>query len=453
MLISPSLELLSIFGVVLLTVITAPIVSRSLKFHAIPTLDSTTWLGSYWSAIKNLGGVAEIVQEGYDKYKDIPFKIPTLYNWIVVVSGNKLLEEVRRAPDEQLSAFEADNDALKISFTIGHKVALDPYHFAIIKTNINRHLTNLFPSIDNEIALALTEVFGSEDSKWRGVVAIDAVRKVISRASNRALFGLPLCRNPGWLELCLQVPSDVMASVAMLDLFPRFIWPVVAKFVSSTSRNTRRGIEYIGPIIRERQKHGAVRLQDRTPTDTPNDFLQWLIDNGTETSEWEITQRILMMVFASHATSSSFVPVLYNLAAHPEYLQPLREEVNSVVHQDGWTKAAIDKMHMIDSFLKESHRLGGTNSLVGLRKVLKDFTFSDSRVVPRGCIIAVPLSAVHHDKEIYSSSNTFDPFRFSRLRIDENDSRQQLVSLSSDFLTFGHGKHAWYVEAYLEHIS
>jgi len=58
----------------------------------------------------------------------------------------------------------------------------------------------------------------------------------------------------------------------------------------------------------------------------------------------------------------TFLSALYNLAAHPEYLEPLREEVDSVVHQNGWTKTAIDEMHMIDSFLKESHRFGGSNT-------------------------------------------------------------------------------------------
>ncbi|KAL4071903.1 cytochrome P450 [Scleroderma citrinum] len=475
MLISPSLELFLLFSIVLLTIITVPILSRSLKvslfppllnpclrvikLRAIPTLGSTTWVGSYSSAIKNFGGISEIVQEGYDKYKGIPFKIPTLSNWMVIVSGNKLIEEVKRAPEEHLSAVEAINDAFQIAFTIGEEVARNPYHFAIIKTSLTRQLTGLFPSIDDEITLTLSEVFGSEDNEWENVVAFDAIRKVVSRASNRVFVGLSLCRNPGWLELSSRVASDVIVSATTMNLFPRFI--LVAKFVTSTSRNTRQGNEYLGPVIRERQKRRATRLQDGNQADTPNDFLQWLIDNDTETSEWEITQRILVMVFASiHTTATSFVPVLYNLAAHPEYLKPLREEVDSIVHQDGWTKIAIDKMHMVDSFLKENHRLNCISSLVGVRRVRKDFTFSDGRVVPRGCDIAIPLSAIHHDEEIYSSSNTFDPFRFSRLHIDQNDPRQQLVSLNSDFLTFGHGKYAWYghdhlllAAAYLEHTS
>jgi hypothetical protein len=50
---------------------------------------------------------------------------------------------------------------------------------------------------------------------------------------------------------------------------------------------------------------------------------------------------------------------LYRLLANPEYIEPLREEVDAVIKEEGWTKAGIDKMHKIDSFIRETQRLGG----------------------------------------------------------------------------------------------
>jgi hypothetical protein len=40
----------------------------------------------------------------------------------------------------------------------------------------------------------------------------------------------------------------------------------------------------------------------------------------------------------------------------PEYIQPLREEVESIVEEQGWTKASIFKMRKLDSFLREALR-------------------------------------------------------------------------------------------------
>jgi hypothetical protein len=53
---------------------------------------------------------------------------------------------------------------------------------------------------------------------------------------------------------------------------------------------------------------------------------------------------------------------LYRLLVNPEYLEPLREEVNAVKKEEGWTKAGVDKMYKIGSFLRETQRLDGLST-------------------------------------------------------------------------------------------
>ena len=50
---------------------------------------------------------------------------------------------------------------------------------------------------------------------------------------------------------------------------------------------------------------------------------------------------------------------MYRLLANPEYLEPLREEVGAAIREEGWTKAGLDKMYKMDSFLRETQRLDG----------------------------------------------------------------------------------------------
>ena len=52
---------------------------------------------------------------------------------------------------------------------------------------------------------------------------------------------------------------------------------------------------------------------------------------------------------------------LYDLAAHPEWFTPLREEIEPIIAAEGWTKAALGKMWKLDSMLKESQRFNGFN--------------------------------------------------------------------------------------------
>lgn len=49
--------------------------------------------------------------------------------------------------------------------------------------------------------------------------------------------------------------------------------------------------------------------------------------------------------------------VLYDLAANPEYAEPMRQEVLEVIASEGWTKVSQGKMRRIDSFVKESQRM------------------------------------------------------------------------------------------------
>jgi hypothetical protein len=51
--------------------------------------------------------------------------------------------------------------------------------------------------------------------------------------------------------------------------------------------------------------------------------------------------------------------VLFNLAAHSSYIKPLREEISSILKEDGWNKIALEKMRKLDSFIKESQRVNG----------------------------------------------------------------------------------------------
>jgi len=46
-----------------------------------------------------------------------------------------------------------------------------------------------------------------------------------------------------------------------------------------------------------------------------------------------------------------------NLALHPDCIAPLRKEIEEATRYGGWIKASIDKMHKLDSFLKETMRL------------------------------------------------------------------------------------------------
>ena len=83
------------------------------------------------------------------------------------------------------------------------------------------------------------------------------------------------------------------------------------------------------------------------------------------------------------------------------------------------------------------------------RKAVKDVTLSDGTRIPRGTLVAAAAVTAHSDDARYGpDALAFDPFRFARLREGGGADavlKHQLVNTSVDFITFGHGKHAWCV--------
>jgi cytochrome P450 len=83
------------------------------------------------------------------------------------------------------------------------------------------------------------------------------------------------------------------------------------------------------------------------------------------------------------------------------------------------------------------------------RKAVKDFNFSDGTFIPAGTVLSLPMYATHHDEANYSSPDVFDPYRFSRLREECGDgsggAKYQMVASGTENLTWGLGRHVWYV--------
>lgn len=77
------------------------------------------------------------------------------------------------------------------------------------------------------------------------------------------------------------------------------------------------------------------------------------------------------------AVVQSFTQALFQLAAHPEYLLPLREEVEAITSEEGWTKAAMGKMLKIDSFIRESIRYEGLGARAYFLPVLPHLLHAD----------------------------------------------------------------------------
>jgi hypothetical protein len=157
------------------------------------------------------------------------------------------------------------------------------------------------------------------------------------------------------------------------------------------AQRNRDGLKLLKPFIdarRNGKEGGTEEFVRRTlsialeisPSSKQNDFLTWLLQEGKgeDIEDWSLAVRIFGLNFAAiHTTSMVNLPpnhhvnkysllvqamthALFDLASNPEYLKPLRDEVEEVTKREGWTKSALDQMCKLDSFVKESQRFRPT---------------------------------------------------------------------------------------------
>ncbi|KAJ7767232.1 cytochrome P450 [Mycena metata] len=421
--------------------------SFSYTVDTIPIVGSSGLLSSYRDALGFLANAPTLIQQGYDEHHGHQgvFRVARLFRWEYVVCGPKLVKEVGAAPDHVLSFHAGVQEVFQLRHVIGAAISDNPYHQHTIRTSLTRNLHTCFPEVRDEIICAFNDVLQVQSSDWKTLPVLPTMMAVVARVSNRIFVGLPLCRNKTYLQNNVQFAIDVFRSGQRIALFPAFLRPLVARLITSKNKSFATAVKLLGPTIEER----LLKEREMGP-DWPgksNDLISWLLDTaeGEERTVPALVLRVLAINFAAiHTSSMAFTHALFDLATHPEYLRPMREEVELVVKKEGWSKAALNNMVKVDSFLRESQRLNNGAASVMHRKVVakEGFSFSD------GTILAY-LQAANFDHP-----TKFDGFRFAQERANhmaqhERDPlasqdifKRQMISTAVDHLPFGTGKHA-----------
>lgn len=105
-------------------------------------------------------------------------------------------------------------------------------------------------------------------------------------------------------------------------------------------------------------------------------MLQWILDSKDKRAKEtpQVVARLLNLNFSSIYTTANvrgarphhrsvfqlraqvFVFTLHRLASENRYVKTIRQEVTEALAAEGWTKAAMDRLPMLDSFLRECAR-------------------------------------------------------------------------------------------------
>ncbi|EHL01927.1 putative Ent-kaurene oxidase [Glarea lozoyensis 74030] len=334
-------------------------------------------------------------------------------------------------------------------------------------------ISRLAPVIADEIKLSFREQWGTEN-EWKSINGWDGCGKIIARAAQRILIGLPLSRNESMLETSRQYATSLLVGGAIINCFPPSIRWVVAPLISLRARHFQaRYVKMLLPLVEERLlTRLAEKGGEQVPEEVPDDFLQWMLPICAKNKDpaqnqldahriaLRLASLLTPLIFAVCYVFAHCVVDIHSSNARANILAGLEEECSRVSAQYGGltTSASVDALKRVDSVLRESMRI----SDVSVTNIFRDVTAGEVDIgngirVGPGVRMVFPTQDIHLDPDNYEDPMRFDAFRFSRSfeneyeykhqgsknRAEERDSERELITTTTPtFLPFGYGRHA-----------
>ncbi|TGO61973.1 hypothetical protein BCON_0023g00310 [Botryotinia convoluta] len=339
------------------------------------------------------------------------------------------------------------------------KNLLGKYTGTLVMLESNLHVrvlqNKLTPNLSDYLTRAKAELeFGwkmdvPRAQDWVEVDIQAIVRALVSRMSAVVFLGHPACRNEDWLRLRVNFSINIFHTSLAMRMFPPLLHPFIAPILPSrhlARQNLALARRIIAPIIEKHKKLPAGRRPDKTQTEEDS-LLTWMVDNATdvENQSDQMASRQLILTLASiHTTSMAVSHALFDLCAHPEFFEPLREEIERVLAGSQTLEVKhMQDLQMLDSFLVESQRFNPPILLSPQRLVMEPLTLRDGTYLPKGTHISFPSADILMDNSVTPNASLFDPLRSYRNRQQTGQSNRHLLGQTDkDHLAIGHGKQA-----------
>ncbi|KAI1282914.1 cytochrome P450 [Xylaria sp. FL0933] len=257
-----------------------------------------------------------------------------------------------------------------------------------------------------------------------------------AKATPEILFGKELAQNTDFVSAALAYVEETLICTEVVRLLPTFLIPLKSQEVI---------FETLLPVAEQRCKERNQRiLGQETPQHA--DCIQWIMETSPKKNPWtakRVIHELMAIWFGSvHALSTTITFAIEDLCLHPEYTQPLREELRR-----GYTEfeCAGDGLPLLDSFLKESARLTPVESMSTRRAALRPFTLSDGTRLEPGDWACTPVRAIMTDPISYPLPFDFNGFRFATTEEVQRagSSFKALQRQHSKFTTVDESFHVW----------
>ncbi|GES65933.1 cytochrome P450 [Aspergillus terreus] len=430
----------ALFGIVLY--------SRPTTKSNVPLLNPRHWYEWTDNRAKQyfIKNSKSMIEDQFAKTPDRPFRVIS-DTGVATVLPPCLAHEIRNDPRLNFGGFTKKAAPGHIPGFEGFRDAFhdNPLIHEITIRDLTKELDKVTGPVSEEAEVSLSHLFG-ESSEWHALPLTSTVFSLITRTMARVFLGPELCRNDEWHAITKKYSTDVyQASFALRD-WPVALHSVVHWFLTpcqNARADVQRAREIIAPVLEQRRKYRKEAEAGKKDVPQYNDAMEW-IERAAKGQPYDaaITQLTLSVV-AVHNTTDLFCQVLIDLAKNTDMLEPLRDEIKTVIKDHGWKKTALYHLKLLDSVIKESQRMKPMLLAAMRRVALEDVTLSDGTILPKGDMVAVSTHNMR-DPNLYPDPDKWDGRRFIRIRetVPGKENAAQLVTTTPEHLGFGHGYNA-----------
>ncbi|KAK9792200.1 putative Cytochrome P450 [Seiridium cardinale] len=346
-----------------------------------PTLriiESTRKLFRAWSYL--FVGPSIIIDE-FQRCGEKPFEVNSPDVRMVFVSSPKHIKELDNAPDAVLSLNGAAKHMLQPLYTMNgfnwfDRRGVEGVGFVrTLRTLLTNNLPQLLPDLGLLTRLRWAELLSnaSQDKGIPHARIYPMIMDLVVLLNARSLFGEELAKNESFMASALGYVEETLLNAEIVRLLPKPLAPVVGGMLSRCLTSHKTFFKSLLPAAELRiQEHNLKTLGHPMPQRT-------------------------------------IVYVIQDLSLHPEYIEPIRRELqNSYIDFERTGRG----LPLLDSFIKESARLTPVESISVRRCALQPFSLSDGTKVGVGDWACAPSGAINNNAEYYPSPQEFSGFRF-----------------------------------------
>lgn len=395
----------------------------------------------------------ETMRQGILKYPDqawvIPFQDPT-----VILPHSSLESHVKKIPEPDLTL---NGNMYKRFFGKYTQVGTDDAELvSALKFDLTQNVHGLLGEMTEEVAFAFNRVLGPLKT-WQAFSTYPTLLQVVAHTSGRVFVGLPLSRDEAWIQASIQHTIGSVQFSDKLREYQSWLRPFAAPFLKE--RRVMQDIQdrvasHLDPIITKRLAMQAESEEKTSPQKHDSQvgrMTGWLLGHYEKSTAKPDRSRLvrdhLTLSFAAiHVASMALSHIMHELAARPEYIQILREELETELASCGGgslNSKSLANLAKMDSLIKEAIRLNPSGIVAWTRLATKPIRLPSNQVIPKGTMIAYCNPRFNPTLEPCINSDEFDGLRFVKLIEKEGpQARYKADSLSHDSLNFGYGIHA-----------